>query len=944
MIILVAQLPSVLCRALNEGDNTSKQINVYENLSDDSHGLLTSSYRRGSSIDAHEKEDADSSRENVFESQRKFLPHSFNEPDANNKENSSNNNSSENVNSLEVIKRFIENNDDSRLNGNSSMIVHVIVTSSSSSTSSGSIELDETDNHSSNNNEDTFQYTVSEDEGDGNLVAAPSSESQISAVNPSTTFQREPEDRVEKQSVEDDRGNFSPQKSQFSYAHPSQFSHHDDNLELKRLPTPENPAQDIFSAFYRAFSQSSESTPTPTTKSLPQISLSEVQSDQPSIFPDRKEPVETITTFRFPSRPDFRQRPSSIQLFQQRRRLLRNRQMMERKSLNLSLPTPVPTGTIAAEETARKLEFLARKLDTSELEQSFRGGQHDKILVVSSSSSPLITTTTQTPFLLPQNSRRTQSITPSKIAVSVTHTKSVVAPPATTVTKKTEVEPASAVVREEVRKNVRSHPTLPHALSKLETERENIHNTYSTFVQSRPLVKSLPRNQDGDHEDDHINNKNRSNKHNFPKNFSTYDLQQENAGGLRKSYESASSSTNGDERNISEKSSSNNHNDEVNATNFQIHDRHNIISRSEDGRDEKFSVNLPGRTSGFAIPNAEIPSVRTHGHRRKITRTVSDQIGNPSSFFFNFNVDFESTPRTKPKIPVVAKQTQLSPIPKPTPKPVNWQQPERIWGEPAQVWGSPAKIWSEPERIWSEPARVWSQPEKVWNDRKLEEEMMQSDQPPEERKNDEPSSDGTFVILGDDETEGDSIDGDLGRPLMLHHFTVPPNKQKETVSVSTSVSSSISKNQHSSNKSTSIFSINGSSTFETVPFSRKVAEPSTLQETHPSNHHRQPQQQYDTSSNLSNFNSSTSDSTNSDTDQHTQSKKSGKKFGYVIEGANVRKYRVEERTSDGYIVGEYGVLNNQNAFLRGVRYTADGTINPRLIHEALMKFLSLRRR
>jgi hypothetical protein len=47
------------------------------------------------------------------------------------------------------------------------------------------------------------------------------------------------------------------------------------------------------------------------------------------------------------------------------------------------------------------------------------------------------------------------------------------------------------------------------------------------------------------------------------------------------------------------------------------------------------------------------------------------------------------------------------------------------------------------------------------------------------------------------------------------------------------------------------------------------------------------------------------------------------KFGYVLEGSNVRRYRVEERTPDGFIVGQYGVLNNQNAFLRGVRYTAD---------------------
>ncbi|CAG9863443.1 unnamed protein product [Phyllotreta striolata] len=65
------------------------------------------------------------------------------------------------------------------------------------------------------------------------------------------------------------------------------------------------------------------------------------------------------------------------------------------------------------------------------------------------------------------------------------------------------------------------------------------------------------------------------------------------------------------------------------------------------------------------------------------------------------------------------------------------------------------------------------------------------------------------------------------------------------------------------------------------------------------------------------------------------------KFGYVVEGKNYRKYRVEERTADGFIVGEYGVVSHDDGSLRGVRYTADGTINPRLISEALMKFLSL---
>lgn len=66
------------------------------------------------------------------------------------------------------------------------------------------------------------------------------------------------------------------------------------------------------------------------------------------------------------------------------------------------------------------------------------------------------------------------------------------------------------------------------------------------------------------------------------------------------------------------------------------------------------------------------------------------------------------------------------------------------------------------------------------------------------------------------------------------------------------------------------------------------------------------------------------------------------KFGFVQEGRNFRKYRVEEKTPDGFIVGEYGVVNHDGGGVRGVRYTADGSINPRLIYDALVRFLSLK--
>lgn len=67
-----------------------------------------------------------------------------------------------------------------------------------------------------------------------------------------------------------------------------------------------------------------------------------------------------------------------------------------------------------------------------------------------------------------------------------------------------------------------------------------------------------------------------------------------------------------------------------------------------------------------------------------------------------------------------------------------------------------------------------------------------------------------------------------------------------------------------------------------------------------------------------------------------------RKSGYVVDGKHYRKYRVEEETPDGFIVGEYGVVSHHDGTTRGVRYTADSSINPRVIYEALAKFLALR--
>ena len=58
--------------------------------------------------------------------------------------------------------------------------------------------------------------------------------------------------------------------------------------------------------------------------------------------------------------------------------------------------------------------------------------------------------------------------------------------------------------------------------------------------------------------------------------------------------------------------------------------------------------------------------------------------------------------------------------------------------------------------------------------------------------------------------------------------------------------------------------------------------------------------------------------------------------------ADIQGYLVEDKTPDGYIVGEFGIVNRLSGnFKRGVRYTAHGSINPQLIQDALKTFLSL---
>jgi pyruvate/2-oxoglutarate dehydrogenase complex dihydrolipoamide acyltransferase (E2) component len=238
-----------------------------------------------------------------------------------------------------------------------------------------------------------------------------------------------------------------------------------------------------------------------------------------------------------------------------------------------------------------------------------------------------------------------------------------------------------------------------------------------------------------------------------------------------------------------------------------------------------------------------------------------------------------------------------------------------------KVWGQPEKVWAEPERNWGEPERVhWGDTLKVpavkaWGKQEEEEEKAQNDQgtpriyeiPPDDL---DETQQGKFYELGEDEE---------AEPQELNL------KESE-------VKAKVEEAQLAS-RSWELPELNTPVDHSLEMMSESVQVP----QTHPNsaNPNARPR------SAAGDGKAIDTENQNPDDNAEAEGERPGKKFGYVLDSSDVRKYRVEERTPDGYIVGEYGVINHDNGFLRGVRYTADGTINPRLIHEALMKFLAL---
>ncbi|CAG9578736.1 unnamed protein product [Danaus chrysippus] len=212
-----------------------------------------------------------------------------------------------------------------------------------------------------------------------------------------------------------------------------------------------------------------------------------------------------------------------------------------------------------------------------------------------------------------------------------------------------------------------------------------------------------------------------------------------------------------------------------------------------------------------------------------------------------------------------------------------YNTPSQIYSQPAQVYSEPAKFYSEPAKIYSEPAKIYSEPAKIYG---------------------EPSK-----IYSEPAKF-------YSQPASLHLSPEPEQERRPW--------------QPQKLKSTTISTTQAAST---GPYQQNPQRSTD----------HEPERNYEVDEKLSVMTDGRSHGEQTtDIDNPENCKQENCKVGYVVEGRQFRKYRVEERTPDGFIVGEYGVVRNEDGALRGVRYTADSDASPRLIHDALMKFLQLK--
>ncbi|XP_039442654.1 serine-rich adhesin for platelets [Culex pipiens pallens] len=227
----------------------------------------------------------------------------------------------------------------------------------------------------------------------------------------------------------------------------------------------------------------------------------------------------------------------------------------------------------------------------------------------------------------------------------------------------------------------------------------------------------------------------------------------------------------------------------------------------------------------------------------------------------------------------------------------NYSEPAKVWSEPAKIYSEPAKIYSEPAKIYSEPARIYSEPAKIYSRPSSYWQTLYDKPKPSTTSTPNPSDEPKRLVFNElDKIPYDELNA--------------PADGDETGSIHNAIGKFVPKQVHEPPKK---------QLHKPTPDPTEIIDP------------------YVEKQGAGNGDSATVVQTLAPAAGSSEDSK----VGYVVDGRNYRKYRVEEKTPDGFIVGEYGVLSHNDGNLRGVRYTADSDINPRLIYDALLKFLSL---
>lgn len=227
----------------------------------------------------------------------------------------------------------------------------------------------------------------------------------------------------------------------------------------------------------------------------------------------------------------------------------------------------------------------------------------------------------------------------------------------------------------------------------------------------------------------------------------------------------------------------------------------------------------------------------------------------------------------------------------------NYSEPAKVWSEPAKIYSEPAKIYSEPAKIYSEPARIYSEPAKIYSRPSSYWQTLYDKPKPSTTSTPNPSNEPKRLVFNElDKIPYDELNA--------------PADGDETGSIHNAIGKFVPKQVHEPPKK---------QLHKPTPDPTEIIDP------------------YVEKQGAGNGDSATVVQTLAPAAGSSEDSK----VGYVVDGRNYRKYRVEEKTPDGFIVGEYGVLSHNDGNLRGVRYTADSDINPRLIYDALLKFLSL---